>query len=753
MNEDQSDPEDLESLLLGFVTRPGYQPIKPRTIAKKLGLAKDRVPELRRTVKRLVRQGKIAYGSKHLVKAVSGAPSAPKNILTGTFRRTSAGFGFVRPKNLAVAKKLGEDIYVSEKRSKDAASGDVVAVRLKRKREPDDRLRGEIVEIVDRDTHQFVGTYFEHTDTGFVHVDGKLFDQAVSVGDAGARNVRRGDKVVVEMVHFPSHTRSGEAVIIEVLGPRGTPGVDTLSIIREFNLPDDFPEEVLDSAREQADLFDEVISDGRHDFTNDTVITIDPFDARDFDDAISLQRLDNGHWKLGVHIADVSHFVPKGSPLDREARDRGTSVYLPDRVIPMLPEIISNNLASLQPHRLRYTKSVVVEFTSGGVPVATELYRGVIKSAHRFNYEEVDDYLENMRPWKEKLTPEVFDLVGRMYELAMVLRKRRLDGGSIELTLPEVKIDLDKDGKVSGAHLAKNTESHQIIEEFMLAANEAVATLLHSKDLTFLRRTHANPDQHKLKVLSQFVRDLGIECESLESRFEIKRVVAAVVGEPEERAVHYAVLRSMKKAVYGPEVEGHYALNSEHYCHFTSPIRRYPDLAIHRMVDDLVRDKKPAADFEQQALLGEHCSEREQRAESAERELKKVKLLTHMSKCIGDQIDAVVTGVERFGLFAMGVELPAEGLVHITSMHDDHYKFDPNTHRLMGYRADNSYRLGDLVRVEVAHVDVERRELDFRLVIGEKPSKKHVAKKKLGKSGWQPASGDSPNRAPRKRKK
>jgi ribonuclease R len=241
------------------------------------------------------------------------------------------------------------------------------------------------------------------------------------------------------MVHFPSHTRSGEAVIVEVLGPRGTAGIDTLSVIREFNLPDEFPEDVLESARQQAEQFDEAIADDRQDFTNDTVVTIDPFDARDFDDAISLKRLENGHWKLGVHIADVSHFVPQGSPLDREARDRATSVYLPDRVIPMLPEIISNNLASLQPDRVRYTKTALIEFTSDGAPVSTELYRGVIKSAHRFNYEEVDDYLADKKKWRKQLTPEVFDLVGRMHELAMILRKRRLDGGSIELTLPEVQ--------------------------------------------------------------------------------------------------------------------------------------------------------------------------------------------------------------------------------------------------------------------------------------------------------------------------
>jgi ribonuclease R len=761
MNQPESAGADLEQALLKHIGQPSYQPVKPRVIAKKLGLSKDQVPKLRQVIKRLVRAGKLAYGSKHLVKPATASDGKPKNVVVGTFRKAAAGFGFVRPKDLDTAKKLGDDIYIPQKRTSDAADGDLVAVRLKRKQKPDDRVRGEIVEIVERDNHRFVGTYFEQAQMGFVQVDGKVFTQPIYVGDPGAKNAQRSDKVVIEMVHFPSHTRDGEAVLVEVLGPRGAPGVDTLSIIREFNLPDEFAEEVLASARKQADKFNESIGEDRHDFTNETVVTIDPFDARDFDDAISLERLDNGHWRLGVHIADVAHFVPLNSPLDREARDRATSVYLPDRVIPMLPEVISNNLASLQPQRVRYTKAAVIEFTPDGVRVNTELYSGAIKSAHRFNYKEIDDYLVKPESWRKKLTAKVFDLVGRMHELAMVLRRRRLDRGAIELTLPEVKIDLDKKGKVSGAHLVEHTESHQIIEEFMLAANEAVAAFLHERELSFLRRAHATPDAFKLKNLAQFVRELGIECDSLESRFEIKRIVAEVAGRPEEHAVHYAVLRSMKKAIYSPEEEGHYALNSDNYCHFTSPIRRYPDLTIHRMIDSILREKAPVADFDQQMLLGEHCSEREKRAESAERELVKVKLLTYLSSRIGEQMDAVISGVERFGLFVVGTQMPAEGLIHISSMQDDRYQFDPNTHSLIGFRQGNAFRLGDLVRVEIAHVDVDRRELDFRLLRplerSAKPRPKTATRKKAlapssqatrKKAKQKPAS----KRTPRKRK-
>jgi len=524
-------------------------------------------------------------------------------------------------------------------------------------------------------------------------------------------------------------------VVVEVLGARGAPGIDTLSIIHEFELPQEFPEDVLEAAREQAEHFDPENLHGRRDLTADTIITIDPVDARDFDDAISLERTENGHWRLGVHIADVTHFVPTRSALDREARERATSVYLPDRVIPMLPETISNHLASLQPDKVRYARTVEIEFTPAGIRVSAEVYRSAIKSRRRFTYEEVDEYLADPTAWKEKLTPEVHSLVGRMHELAMVLRRRRLDAGAIELHLPEVKIDLDRAGRVAGAHVVQNTVSHQIIEEFMLAANEAVATWLHSEGLIFLRRVHETPELRRLKAVTTFVRELGIACESLESRFEIKRVIAEVMGKPMERAVNFAVLKSMQKAHYSPIEEGHYALHSQHYCHFTSPIRRYPDLTVHRLCDALARGRRPHQSAEELTSLGEHCSEREQRAERAERELVKVKLLAFLSERIGEQFDAVITGVESFGIFAQGIELPAEGLIHVNAMRDDHYDYDSATHSLVGRRAGNALRLGDTIRVEIGRVDVDRRELDLRLIRREPRSKSGSKEEKRGKPG------------------
>jgi len=740
---------ELTDRILAHVYADNYQPVKQRTIAKQLSIGPDDEPLLKKAVKKLVKKGRLAYGDKHLIfpvvdsQAVAARPPAEpqrpqrKSNVTGSFTRTSKGYGFVRPHGTDRAEGRNFDIFIPQEDTRDAADGDVVEVSLSHRRGPMGKRRGRIVQVLERQTHQFVGVYHERGGAGYVQVDGAIFAQPVYVGDAGAKNAMEDDKVVIELVRFPTHFQEGEGVITEVLGPRGAPGVDALSIIMEFGLPQDFSEAVLESAREQAERFDESIGPDRQDMTDEVVITIDPVDARDFDDAISLRKTGNGHWLLGVHIADVAHFVPEGSALDHEARERATSVYLPDRVIPMLPEIISNNLASLQPDKVRYARTAMIEMTPDGARVATEVHSTAIKSRRRFTYEEVDEFLADRESWREKLSPEVFALLANMHELAMILRRRRLEGGAIEMHLPEVKIDLDKFGRVTGAHVVENTESHQIIEEFMLGANEAVAERLHDDEILFLRRIHEPPDPRKLGALTTFVRELGLECESLESRFEIKRVLEETADRPEAYAIHYAVLRSMSKAVYGPMESGHYALAMADYCHFTSPIRRYPDLTVHRIFDKLARGKKQPGDFDALALMGDHCSDREQRAEKAERELKKTKLLNFLSQKIGYQMEGVVTGVEEFGLFVQGIDIPAEGLLHVQALGDDYFHYDKPTHTLMGHKAGNQFRLGDGLQVEVVRVDLERRELDFRLA--SKPQRKRTAEGQKKTAGTKSA--------------
>ena len=634
-------------------------------------------------------------------------------LITGVLFRKSGGHGFVRPEG-ALPGRRDSDIYVPAAAAGDAANGDTVAVRVSHAR---DVRRpgpaGEIIKVIARHTTRFVGTYHESLGVGWVTVDADGLPRKVAVGDPGAKGAREHDKVVVEIVRFPTVFRDGEGVISEVLGKTGEPGVDTLSIIHEFTLPGPFPEEVLEDARQHAARFDESIEAGRRDCTDRVVITIDPIDARDFDDAISLERIERGHWLLGVHIADVAHFVVEGSPLDQEAVARGTSVYLPDRVIPMLPEIISNNLASLQPGRVRYARSCWIEFAADGAFVAAEVQRTAIRSCRRFAYEEVDVFLDNPATRSVEMTADVRDLLGRMRDLSRVLRARRSAKGALELAMPEVKIDLDRDGHVSGAHVEINTESHKIIEEFMLSANEAVAWLLSEAGIPFLRRIHPQPDPRKLRQLTEFVSELGFEVDSLESRFELQRLLEMSRDRPEVHAVHYAVLRSLARAVYGPQPEGHFALASDCYCHFTSPIRRYPDLTVHRRLDALSKGQRPPSDG--LVDLGLACSQLERRAEAAERELVKLKLLLFLQSRVGEVMEAVVTGVEAFGLFVQGIDLPAEGLVPRDSLPDDRYRYDRRSHMLAGHRAGNSFRLGDRVRVVVAKVDLERRSAEFHL--------------------------------------
>jgi len=648
--------------------------------------------------------------------ARSSRPQGGDGDVTGIFRRAAGGYGFVRP-DTALPGDRSTDIHVSAAAALDAASGDTVRVRLvpgRDVRRPGPT--GDIVEVLVRRTTRFVGSYFEQAQGGWVKIDGTGFARPVAVGDPGAKGVHEGDKVVVEMVHFPSLIRDGEGVVVEVLGRAGDVGVDTQTVIHEFALPGPFPEAALADARRQAERFDESTPADRRDLTDRTIITIDPIDARDFDDAISLEPGERGHWLLGVHIADVSHFVREGSPLDQEARTRGTSVYLPDRVIPMIPEIVSNNLASLQPDKLRYAKTCWIEFSPEGVPVHSAVEPSAIRSCRRFAYEEVDVFLADPQTRSVEMTEEVRALLGRMRDLARILRNRRTARGSLQLEMPEVKIDLDRDGRVAGAHVVENTESHRIIEEFMLSANEAVAGALAAANVGFLRRIHPAPDMRKLRQLTEFVTELGFEVDSLESRFELQRLLDMARGRPEEHAVHYAVLRSLTRAAYGPQEDGHFALASECYCHFTSPIRRYPDLTIHRAIEALARGKRPPADHLIQ--LGHECSDLERRAEAAERELVKLKLLHFLSSRVGTEMEAVITGVEAFGIFVQGLALPAEGLVPLDSLPDDSYRYDRASHTLSGRRAGQSYRLGDRVRVAVDRVDLDRRELNFRLVDG-----------------------------------
>jgi ribonuclease R len=702
---------DLEPQILALVSKKTYQPLKPKALAKKLAVPVNRYSEFRKVLKSLLKQGLVELGKNHLIRT---APS--HGTATGVFRRAESGFGFVRPP--IVDGLVGAEIFIPAGQSLDAATGDSVVVRITRRSTRVDRgPTGHIVQVLERATRQFVGTYFERDGQGYVRVDGTVFSHSIFVGDPGAKGAKPDDKVVIEMLRFPTPEDRGEGVITEILGPRGQPGVDMLSVIRAFGLPDIFPEDALEEARQMAASFDESKLLGREDFTGDVIVTIDPVDARDFDDAVSL-TIDHKskHWQLGVHIADVGHFAPSGGALDREARKRGTSVYLPQRVIPMFPEIISNSLASLQQDRVRYVKSVLIDFTPGGAKANVRFANGAIKNRRRYTYEQVSEILKGEAA---KGTPEV-DLLFRMRDLAMILRKRRLKRGALELDMPEVELEYDSDGRVTGAHYVHHDVSHQVIEEFMLAANETVAEHLAGLGVPFLRRIHPAPEPNKLKAFAEFARILGYKIQRETDRFALQRVLEQSAGKPDVYAVHYAMLRSLKQAAYSPQEEGHYALASDNYCHFTSPIRRYPDLTIHRLLDRWLRTGHCGSDLAELTALAGHCSRTERRAEIAERELVKSKLLTYMSERIGLELEVIITGVADYGFYGQSETLPVDGLVHVSTMTDDYFCFDDRSHSLIGQRTKRRYRLGDMVQVKVVRVDLQRRQLSFRRVLDEK---------------------------------
>ena len=763
----------LKQQIIEVLKKTGSRPVKPRKIARRLDLPKGEKDRFEAAIASLVKRGKLQQNREGRLFLPEIA-SASDGLIAGVLKKTASGSAWLIPnreitpeganpnspddKPPVPASKI-PDVHIYAENLGDAQNGDEVLVRLISRRRSGGKRCGQVEQIVERATHTFVGSYFEEWNVGKVRIDGGVFSDPVSVGDPGAKGVQPGDKVVIEIVRFPTHTHPGEAVLTKILGARGEPGVDLQAIIHEYGLPDEFPEEVLTAARDQADAFDPENLGDRLDLTGETIVTIDPADARDFDDAISLSKSEDGNWHLSVHIADVAHFVQEGGTLDQEAKQRGTSVYLPGRVVPMLPETISNSLASLQQDQVRFTKTVKIEFSPDGTPLYTEFHNSAIKVKKRFCYEEVMPILDAPEKFKTEVSADVLKLLADMYELAMILRGRRFEDGSLELHLPEVKIELDKDGVVCGAHETSHDESHQIIEEFMLAANTAVATKLMDADITFIRRVHGSPDPIKLKAFSEFADSLGLEVSPNPSRFELQKLLSEVRGKPFEQALSFALLRSMKSAEYTGLVNGHFALAIENYCHFTSPIRRYPDLTVHRLFEKVIEGKTKKIGLSQieTIKLGAHCSGMERRAAQAERELTRVKLLMLLATKTEETFRAVITGVEKFGIFCRCEKYPVDGFVHVSNLaHGERLDYDRATYTMTARQSGRAFRMGDRVQVRIALIDPDERTLHWELVESGKPGSTSTKKKSQKRKSRKPSpvkNTSTKTRTGRKKKK
>jgi len=701
--------EVLKNKIVKLLNRRDYTPHQPDKLAEMLGVSKHNNTDFLSALDDLRRTGHIVIGSRNLV---SLAPlSSP---LVGTFRLNPKGFGFVIP----LKPTSHGDLFIPPDGVDGAMNGDIVLARVikerSRRREPS--CRGKILEVLERAENRFVGTLRNEQHQWLVQPDGAGFARPIAIEDVGAKGAHQNDKVLVEILSYPSKNHDASGVIIEVLGKAGRYEAEINSIIHQYHLPGDFPSECTEQARRAVAGFDADRSTGRQDVTDMLTITIDPEDAKDFDDAISLETDEQGNFILGVHIADVSHFVGADSPLDTEARERGNSVYLPGKTLPMLPEILSNGLCSLQPGQKRFAKSVYLTYDRQGNLLAKRFANSIIRSDHRLTYQQADSIL-NGRPGPGGAP--VSQLLERMEQLSRTIEKRRKRNGMLHLDLPETELEMDDAGRVVDAHPADESYPHTIIEMFMVEANEAVASLLDRLNIPFMRRIHPEPDALTLKNLSRLVKAFGLSLPRDPDRISIQALLNSVKDQPSALAVNLMVLRSFEKAQYAALHIGHYALASGHYCHFTSPIRRYADLLVHRLLHTYVQNTgrpltNTAVPTEQDlAETGKHISFTEQRAEDAEDELKTVLILQLLSNHIGDRLDCIVTGLTSFGAFAQSRKFGIEGLIRLEDLGGDRWRFDPGRQCIEGIHTGCTLRLGRPIKTNIASVNVPARQLNF----------------------------------------
>jgi ribonuclease R len=688
-------------------------PATPRELLRTLRIPREERATFRRQIKALVSTGE-------LVQTKGGRVGLPDkmDLVVGRLETHAGGFGFVIPDKTGDA---APDVYVSAANIKEAMHGDRVLARIERK-PPEGRLEGRIIRILERGNSAIVGRFVLESGLGYVQPFDRRILTDVQIPTGSSADAEPGEMVVAELTTWPTPTRGPVGKVIEVLGDINEKGVDTEIIIRKFGIPDEHGESAIEEAASFGPVSARDIA-GRSDFRNTVTVTIDGEHARDFDDAISIDRLPNGHYRLGVHIADVAHYVTEGSALDQEGYDRATSVYFPDRAVHMFPSELATGICSLNPRVDRLVQSCVMEVDRNGSVVRQEFHDGVINTAARMTYTEVNLILTE-RP--AELMGKYWDLVPRfemMAELFHILNARRKRRGSIDFDLPEAEVLLDEAGRVESIVEAERNIAHKLIEEFMLLANETVASYLDGSGMPSLYRIHEQPDVLKVEQFEEFISGFGYSLAAPPGAVRprnFQKLLEKLHGKPEERPIAFLMLRTMQKARYAPQNLGHFGLAADSYTHFTSPIRRYPDLVVHRMLREARQGELDSDRVDELAEdlpeVARHSSEMERRADEAERELVQWKKVRFMADKVGDEFDGYITGVAAFGLFVQLTEHYVEGLVHVSSMADDYYRFLEKTHSLRGENTQKVYQLGGRVRVQVVRVDMERRQIDLGLL-------------------------------------
>lgn len=703
-------PEERKQVLLEMMKDPQYKPLKIKEIMILLGIPSEDRGILEDLLTELMIAGKI-------IRSKKGKYALPNtyNLVVGTFTGHPKEFGFV-----SLDEEGKKDIFIPAYAVNGAMHRDRVLCSITAPAMGDKRQEGEIVEILQRGTEGIVGIYQECDNFGFVLPDDSKYPNDIFIPKRFNKGAVSGHKVVAKITNWEDDNKNPEGEIITILGHINDPGVDILSIIYQYNLPQEFPEEVMKEVENIPSEVSEQDKKGRRDLRGIQMVTIDGEDAKDLDDAVSLVKLDNGYYKLGVHIADVTHYVKEKSPLDREAYERGTSVYLVDRVIPMLPHKLSNGICSLNPHVDRLALSCIMTIDTEGNVQDHEIVETVINTDERMTYTNVKKILLD-EDEDGTLTERYQDLIPmfkNMEELAMILRKKRMKRGAIDFDFPETKMILDKAGHPMEIKPYDRNVATRIIEEFMLVCNETIAEDYFWQEKPFIYRTHENPDPEKILALTEFINTFGYHMKGTRVHSkDMQKVLDAIAGKPEENVISHVLLRSLKQARYTPDCNGHFGLAAKYYCHFTSPIRRYPDLQIHRIIKynlhHELQGKKEAQFYERMPDVARQSSLRERRAEEAERETVKLKKAEYMEQFIGKTFEGIITGITAWGCY---VELSntVEGLVHVNTMHDDYYIYDEVSQSLVGEGRGKAYHLGETVWVKVIDTNTLLRTIDFK---------------------------------------
>lgn len=704
--------EEQAKKILDLMSDDDYVPMKAKEIAMIMRVPKNEYHNFLEVIGKLELELKIEKNRKNRYKL------SDKTYYEGYYRKNQKGFGFVR------IEDREDEIYVSKENSLNALNGDHVLIEIIDEENKIKSAEGKVVRILKHEKDTLVGTFQYNKNFGFVIPDDKNFGTDIFISKKNFGKARNNHKVLVKIIKYPEKGKKAEGKIIEVLGNVNEAGVDMLSIIKEHNLPARFPEKVVEEAKKCGDKVSEKDIKNRRDFRSENIFTIDGEDAKDLDDAVRVEKLENGNYKLEVHIADVSNYVKENSLLDSEALIRGTSIYMLGRVIPMLPRELSNGICSLNQGEDRLTLSCIMEIDKNGNVISSDVCKGVICVTKRMSYKDVQKILDgNDKEILEKYKPYIEDFK-LMEELAHILKQRRLENGYLNLDLPETKIELDIDGKVVNIGKYETTFANEIIEHFMLTANETIAEKFYWLQAPFIYRVHEEPDLEKVKELNKFLFNYRLKIKASKDNIypkEFAKVIDEIKGKEEERVISTLILRTLKLAKYDYENKGHFGIASKFYCHFTSPIRRYPDLFIHRVISKYLENNY-VLDDEEYNLLEKQAedrsvksSEREKIATEVEREALKMKMAEYMEERIGEEYDAIISSITSFGVFAE-LENTIEGLIRFENLGDEYFIYDEERKILIGEVTNKVYKIGDKIKIRVIRASKELKEIDFELV-------------------------------------